>query len=147
MVLLKIIWRNFCLLRYFLMMLLWYSDIFFRDALRTGDRFVFQRIDAALQWTVIILVNAYDYVYTFLFSRATGNIFGVEISCGWHESEISLVDDICCPDVICTSSGSVHVIRTGQQLCIKPTGFLVALLMALSTWCILNISDSVCVWV
>ena len=28
-------------------------------------------------------------------------------------------------DVVHTSSGSVHVIHTGQQLCIKPTGFLV----------------------
>ena len=30
-----------------------------------------------------------------------------------------------CLHIICTSSGSMHVVRTGwQQLCIKPTGFL-----------------------
>ena len=29
------------------------------------------------------------------------------------------------PHVVCTLSGSMHVVRTGQQLCINPTGFLV----------------------
>ena len=64
----------------------------------------------------------------------TGNFWGVEISCRQraddvrttcrqHESEISgeisLADDICHLHIIRTSSGS------GQQLYIKPTGFLV----------------------
>ena len=74
----------------------------------------------------------------------------VWMTCGWHDSEtsgeISLEDDICCLHIICTSYGwHRHVIRMScrwhlhvictmcgqcaddkrQQLCIKPTGFLV----------------------
>ena len=83
-----------------------------------------------------------SFLAELLLCYLTGNIFGVEISCrwhaddmqtacGWHESkisgQISLADDICHLHIICTSSTCrSHVVSTGwQQLCIKPTGFLV----------------------
>ena len=72
----------------------------------------------------------------------TGNIFGVEISCGWHADDVQMtrqwdfgqdftggwyMSSTCRLHIIRMSSGSVHVVRTGwQQLCIKPTGFLVS---------------------
>ena len=54
----------------------------------------------------------------------------MQMTCRQHESEISgkisLADDICHPHVIHKSSGSMHIVCRGwQQLCIKPTGFLV----------------------
>ena len=83
-----------------------------------------------------------------IFSRAVALLFNwkyfwgwnlMQTTCGWHKSEIlgeiSLADDICHPHVICTSSRSMHVIRTGwQQLWIKPTGFLVVDVYLLVSW-------------
>ena len=47
------------------------------------------------------------------------------MTCEGHESETlgEISPGMTC--VICTSSRIMHIICTGQQLCIKPTGFLV----------------------
>ena len=56
----------------------------------------------------------------------TGNIFGVEISCGWHADDMRARLLVRfhwrTTYVICTSSSRADDKR--QQLCIKPTGFL-----------------------
>ena len=55
---------------------------------------------------------ATSFLAELLLCYLTGNIFGIEISCGRHESEIlgeiSLADDICHPHVIRKRAGRSH---------------------------------------
>ena len=61
----------------------------------------------------------------------SGEILLVETYVVWissaHYLHVVHTSSACHLHIICTSSRSVHVIGTGQQLCIKPTGFLVKL--------------------
>ena len=90
-------------------------------------------------WTSKLLLFLAELCYL------TGNIFGVEISCGRRADDMRMMCGWCADDmrarfrvrfhwqmssthrlhIIRMTSASLHVVRTGQQLCIKPTGFLV----------------------
>ena len=50
----------------------------------------------------------------------------------WQTTYVIHTSSACHPHVICMSSGSVYVIHMGQQLCIKPIGFLVVFKAVLS---------------